>query len=91
MLASADQLENLPQLPDGKAFTTMEMNCLEKQVAERINKSFADGRRMIIGRSANHTAKLGERAVLPVQEVNATKVALWRIFQQQFGHVARCC
>ena len=54
-------IENLPQLPDGKFLPPMEMNCLEKQVAERINKSFADGRRMIIGRSANHTAKLGER------------------------------
>jgi len=54
-------VENLPQLPDGKFLPPMEMNCLEKQVAERINKSFADGRRMIIGRSANHTAKLGNR------------------------------
>ncbi len=54
-------VENLPQLPDGKFLPPMEMNCLEKQVAERIKKSFADGRRVIIGRSANHTAKLGER------------------------------
>ncbi len=54
-------IENLPQLPDGKFLPAMEMNCLEKHVAERINKSFADGRRMIIGRSANHTVKVGDR------------------------------
>lgn len=54
-------IENLPQLPDGKFLPAMEMNCLEKQVAERINRNFADGRRMIIGRTANHTAKVGER------------------------------
>lgn len=54
-------LEGLPQLPDGKFLPPMEMNCLEKQVAERINKGFADGRRMIIGRVANHTIKVGDR------------------------------
>lgn len=54
-------IENLPQLPDGKFLPPMEMNCIEKQVAERIKKSFADGRTMIIGRSANHTAKVGDR------------------------------
>ena len=54
-------VEGLPQLPDGKFLPPMEMNCLEKQVAERINKGFADGRRMIIGRTANHTVKVGDR------------------------------
>ena len=54
-------VENLPQLPDGKFLPPMEMNCIEKHVAERIKKSFADGRTMIIGRTANHTAKVGDR------------------------------
>ncbi|MCO5238099.1 MAG: GMC family oxidoreductase [Chitinophagaceae bacterium] len=54
-------LEGLPQLPDGKFQPPMEMNCLEKHVAERINKGFADGRKMIIGRTANHTARVGDR------------------------------
>ena len=54
-------IENLPQLPDGKFLPPMEMNCIEKQVADRIRKNFADGRRMIIGRAANHTAKVGDR------------------------------
>ncbi|CAN5364248.1 GMC family oxidoreductase [soil metagenome] len=54
-------IENLPQLPDGKFLPPMEMNCLEKQVAERIKQNFSDGRRLIIGRAANHTAKVGDR------------------------------
>lgn len=54
-------IENLPQLPDGHFMPPMEMNCIEKQVAERIKKGFADGRTMIIGRTANHTVKVGDR------------------------------
>jgi len=52
--------ENLPQLPDSKFLPAMEMNCLEQHVAERIKQSFKDGRRMIPGRSANHTRQVGE-------------------------------
>ena len=54
-------VEGLPQLPDGKFLPPMEMNCLEKFVAKRIQKEFSDGRRMIIGRTANHTQRVGER------------------------------
>ena len=54
-------LEGLPQLPDGKFLPPMEMNCLEKHVAERMRKEFSDGRRMIIGRTANHTQRVGDR------------------------------
>ena len=54
-------LEGLPQLPDGKFLPPMEMNCLEKHVAERMKKEFSDGRRMIIGRTANHTQRVGDR------------------------------
>ncbi len=54
-------IEGLPQLPDGKFLPPMEMNCVEKEVANRINKNFADGRRMIIGRCANHTRQVGDR------------------------------
>jgi len=54
-------IEGLPQLPDGKFLPPMEMNCVEKEVANRINKSFADGRRMINGRCANHTRQVGDR------------------------------
>lgn len=53
--------EALPQLPDGQFLPPMEMNCLEKHVAERIQQSFSDGRRMIIGRTANHTQRVGDR------------------------------
>ena len=49
--------ENMPQLPDGQFLPAMEMNCVEKDVAARMNahydpKSF---RRIIMGRSANLT------------------------------------
>ncbi|MBS1669015.1 MAG: GMC family oxidoreductase [Bacteroidetes bacterium] len=54
-------MEGLPQLPDSKFLPAMEMNCLEKYVSEKVNKGFPDGRRMIIGRSANHTHKVGDR------------------------------
>jgi choline dehydrogenase-like flavoprotein len=54
-------LEGLPQLPDGKFLPPMEMNIVEKTVAERIKKHYNDARRMIIGRSANLTAKIEGR------------------------------
>jgi len=48
--------EGLAQLPDGQFLPPMEMNCVEKDVAERM-KSFYKGRRhMIIGRAAHITA-----------------------------------
>ena len=46
--------EGLKQLPDGQFLPPMEMNCLERQVKDRIAKSFG-GRPMIIGRVANLT------------------------------------
>ena len=46
--------EGLPQLPDGQFLPPMAMNCLERQVKERIAKAFG-GRAMIIGRVANLT------------------------------------
>jgi choline dehydrogenase-like flavoprotein len=46
--------EGLPQLPDSQFLPPMQMNCLERQVKERIAKAF-DGRAMIIGRVANLT------------------------------------
>ena len=54
-------VEGLPQLPDSKFLPAMEMNCVEQHVAQRIRTEFSDGRRMIIGRSANHTHQVGDR------------------------------
>lgn len=45
--------EGLPQLPDSEFLPPMEMNCLEKHMADQIQHQFVDGRRMIIGRVAN--------------------------------------
>lgn len=52
--------DGLPQLPDGEFLPAMEMNCVEKHVAARIKERFKE-RAMIIGRAANHTAKVGDR------------------------------
>lgn len=54
-------LERLPQLPDGDFLPAMEMNIVEKDVAARIKKNYDGHRRMIIGRSANHTKQVGNR------------------------------
>lgn len=48
-------IENMPQLPDGEFLPAMEMNVVEKDVADRIRKHYNDARRMIMGRSANLT------------------------------------
>lgn len=52
--------DGLIQLPDGEFLPAMEMNCVEKHVAARIKEKF-NGRAMIMGRSANHTVKVGDR------------------------------
>lgn len=49
--------DGLPQLPDGDYLPAMEMNCVEKDVAARIKSHYKNARAMIIGRSANLTAK----------------------------------
>ncbi len=54
-------LEGLPHLPDGKFQPPMPMNCVEKEVAARVNKGFKDGRMIIHGRSANLTKRIGSR------------------------------
>lgn len=53
--------ENLAVLPDGQFLPPMEMNCVEKDVAQRIREHYKDMRRMIIGRVANLTAALPGR------------------------------
>lgn len=53
--------ESLPHLPDGQFLPPMEMNCVEKDVAERIKKHYGGKRHMIIGRTANLTQNHGGR------------------------------
>ncbi|MGH2646828.1 MAG: GMC oxidoreductase [Ginsengibacter sp.] len=52
--------EGLPQLPDGHFMPAMEMNCVEKDVAARINDHYKT-KRMIMGRTANITEPLPGR------------------------------
>ncbi len=54
-------MEGLEQLPDGHFLPAMQMNCVEKDVADRIKKYYNDTRHMIIGRSANLTAPINGR------------------------------
>ena len=54
-------LEGLEQLPDGHFLPAMQMNCVEKDVSERIKKHYSNTRHMIIGRSANLTAPISGR------------------------------
>jgi choline dehydrogenase-like flavoprotein len=54
-------VENLPQLPDSKFLPAMELNCVEKEVAKRIKAFYRDERRLIVGRTANHTMQVDGR------------------------------
>ena len=53
--------ESIAQLPDSKFLPAMEMNCMEKEVRARLEKLYNGERKLIIGRVANHTQKVGER------------------------------
>ncbi|MEY3060262.1 MAG: hypothetical protein RL000_1614, partial [Bacteroidota bacterium] len=51
--------DNLPMIPDGEFQTPMEMNCVETMMRDQLKTKM--GRPMVIGRVANHTAKIGTR------------------------------
>ena len=53
--------EGLPELPDSQFLPPMEMNCVEKDLAERIKKQFNGHRKIIIGRCAHATVPLEGR------------------------------
>lgn len=55
--------EGLPQLPDGEFLPPMELNCVEKDVAERIKKHYDGKRHLIIGRAAHVTAPIEGRGI----------------------------
>ena len=54
-------MDGLSIIPDGDFLPPMEMNSIEKLVAGNINTKFTDGRRMIIGRTANLTRAIDGR------------------------------
>lgn len=54
--------EGLEQLPDGQFQPPMELNVAEKFVAENLSRRFDGRRRLIIGRVANLTQPIQERA-----------------------------
>jgi len=53
--------DGLDVLPDGQFLPPMELNCVEKDVAERVKKHFNNTRHIIIGRTANLTKPLQSR------------------------------
>jgi choline dehydrogenase-like flavoprotein len=55
-------LQGLPQLPDGQFLPAMDLNCVEKDVAERIKKQYAGSRHLFIGRVAHNTGSLPGRS-----------------------------
>jgi len=54
-------IENFPSLPDGDFMPAIPLNCVEKDVAERIKKHFNGSRILTTGRSANITKPLEGR------------------------------
>ncbi|HKP31334.1 MAG TPA: GMC family oxidoreductase, partial [Chitinophagaceae bacterium] len=54
-------VENLAVLPDSHFVPAMELNCVEKDVAQKIRTQYKDLRRLIIGRVANITVPLPGR------------------------------
>ena len=79
--------EGLPQLPDGQFLPPMEMNCLERQVKERVAKAFG-GRAMIIGRVGEPDAAAQRPRRLPVPQSLHPRLPVRRLFQQQRRHPA---
>ena len=55
------QKEGLAQLPDGHYLPPMDMNCVEKSVRDKIQKTYGRDRVMTIGRVANVTVKHKDR------------------------------
>jgi choline dehydrogenase-like flavoprotein len=54
-------IEGLAQLPDGHFLPPMDLNIVEKDIAERIKKHYNNSRHLIIGRVANITKPLPGR------------------------------
>jgi choline dehydrogenase-like flavoprotein len=53
--------EGLPQLPDGQFLPPMGLNCVEKDVSDRIKAHYKNQRHLFIGRVANLTAPIEGR------------------------------
>lgn len=54
--------DGIPHLPDGQFQPPMEMNCVEKDLKAKVEKSFKD-RNVIVGRTANLTAPVKGRGL----------------------------
>lgn len=79
--------DGLSQLPDGQFLPPMEMNCLERQVRDRIAKAFG-GRAMIIGRVANLTQPHNGRGNCQYRNRCIRGCPYGAVLQQQRLHAA---
>lgn len=61
--------ENLPQLPDSHFLPPMDLNIVERDVADRIRKHYNDRRRLIIGRTAHTTASIPGRQLCQYRDM----------------------
>lgn len=55
--------DGISHLPDGEFLPPMDLNCVEKDVAERIKKHYGGDRHLIIGRAAHITAPIEGRGI----------------------------
>jgi choline dehydrogenase-like flavoprotein len=76
-------VEGMPQLPDGKFLPPMDLNIVEKDVAERIKKHYNDKRRMIIGRTANLTKAVPGRTACQYRNMCANGCPFGGYFSTQ--------
>jgi choline dehydrogenase-like flavoprotein len=76
-------IEGMPQLPDGKFLPPMDLNIVEKDVAERIKIHFKDKRRMIIGRTANLTKAVPGRTACQYRNMCANGCPFGGYFSTQ--------
>jgi choline dehydrogenase-like flavoprotein len=76
-------IEGMPQLPDGKFLPPMDLNIVEKDVAERIKKHYNDKRRMIIGRTANLTQAVPGRTACQYRNMCANGCPFGGYFSTQ--------
>jgi choline dehydrogenase-like flavoprotein len=54
-------VEHIPQLPDSKFLPPMQFNAMEAYMSQKWQAIYGANRKMIIGRVANHTEKVGDR------------------------------
>ncbi len=82
--------DGLPQLPDGQFLPPMDLNVVEKHVAEGIKKHYNGKRVMTIGRTANSHRARARQNTMPVPQQVLAGMPVRRVFQHTEQY-ASCC